>query len=236
MLVPDSGGVAPGGVIDGGGLYGGGGASVGGTYAAGGDDVFLGSLVLDEDGVDQYQGGAGLDVDSFAFAPGNLDSFSGPGYADGTAAAYGRVFERDIPQTGDWYYVGAAEVIRDVSVAGTPPNAVPIGRALGVGGLDAIDDTAWSFQVTAMTTTSSTSTTLASPLIVHMNTDVALWTVDAPTGGVIPEYATNLDTIPIEWISIPVFSNTVVDGTNVIEFGSPDTNAAAVFFRLLVAP
>ena len=82
------------GVVDGTGVDGGGGAADSGNYAAGGDDVFVSSLVLSEDGVDQYQGGAGLDVDSFAFKSA-VTNITGPGFADGTTAGYGRVFEND---------------------------------------------------------------------------------------------------------------------------------------------
>lgn len=214
---------APDGVIDGTGIDGGGGASVGGNYAAGGDDVFMGAVVLNEDGVDQYLGGAGLDIDSFAFST-DLTNITGPGFADGTAAAYGRVFENDNPLGGDWYYVGAAEVIRNVEVIGTPPNAIAVGRAQGVGGLDPIDGTTWSFVLTAGAPTS--------PLIVKIDTDVTLWAVYTATGSVTPIYSTNPGAIPIEWIPIAVFSNALVNGTNVFEFDPPDTNASAVIFQL----
>ena len=231
---------APDGVIDGTGVEGGGGASIGAAhYAAGGNDFFIGVLVMGEDGVDQYQAGAGLDVDSFAFSPGSLTNVTGSGFADGTAAGYGRVFENDNPQGGDWYYVGESQMIRDVSVVGTPPNAIPIGRAQGVGGLDAIDGTPWSFLVTAATTTTTTSTTtttLMPPVIVYMDTDITLWAIYAPTGASIPAYSTNLGTMPIEWIPISAFSNALVGGTNVIEFAPPDTNAAAVFFTIFGTP
>ena len=223
--------IAPDGVVDGSGPDGGGGALTGGNYSPVGNDVYMGALVLNEDGVDQYQAGAGLDVDSFAFSPGNLTNYAGPGFADGTASAYGRVFESDDPQAGDWYYVGVSEVLRNVTGGGTPPNSIPIGRAQGVAGLDPIDGTSWSFVVTSVTTT-STTTTLAPPVIVEMNTDVTLWAVYAPAGSVTPAYSTNLGTLPIEWLSISVFSNALVGGTNVIEFEPPDTNAATVYFKL----
>jgi hypothetical protein len=133
------------GVVDGTGVAGGGGASImDPNYAAGNDDLFLGSTVFNEDGVDQYQGGSGIDADSFAFDLPNggiLAEFTGQGIADGTAVGYGRVFETDIPQVGDWYYVGEAEVLRDTSDPRVPPNAIGIGRAMGIGGLDQIDAT-----------------------------------------------------------------------------------------------
>ena len=37
--------------------------------------------------------------------------------------------------------MGPCELLRDVSVMGTPPNAAPIGRAEGIGGLDPLDGT-----------------------------------------------------------------------------------------------
>jgi len=215
---------APDGVIDGSGVGGGGGATPGGNYAAGGDDVFIGSRTVNEDGVDQYMGGAGLDIDSFAATGSALTNFTGPGFADGTVAAYGRVFENDNPQAGDWYSVSASEVIRNQDVVSNPPNTIPIGRGLGIGGLDPIDGTQWSFLVSA---------TVPPPVIVDVNTDVTLWAVYTPTGMVTPMYSTNLGTVPIEWITVPVFSNTFVTGTNVITFDPPDTNSADVHFHLL---
>jgi len=210
---------APDGVVDGGG-----GATPGGNFAAGGDDVFMGSRVVNEDGVDQYMGGAGLDIDSFAGLPGPLTNYTGPGFANGTVAAYGRVFENDNPQVGDWYYVSASEVIRDQDVVSNPPNSIPIGRGLGLAGLDPIDGTQWSFLVSA---------TVPPPVIVDVNTDVTLWAVYTPTGTVTPMYSKNLGTVPIEWMPISVFSNSFVTGTNVIEFDPPNTNATALFFHLL---
>ena len=215
---------APDGVIDGSGVDGGGGATPGGNYAAGGDDVFMGSRVVNEDGVDQYMGGAGLDIDSFAATGSALTNFTGPGFADGTVAAYGRVFENDNPQAGDWYSVGASEVIRNQDVPANPPNTISIGRSLGLGGLDPIDGTQWSFVISA---------TVPPPVIVDVNTDVTLWAVYTPTGTVTPMYSTNLGTVPIEWVTVPVFSNTFVTGTNVITFDPPDTNSADVHFHLL---
>jgi len=217
---------APDGVIDGTGTEGGGGASTDDSnYAAGGNDVFIGSVVVNEDGADQYQGGVGLDVDSFAFLPGGTANITGPGYADGTTVGYGRVFENDNPQVGDWYYVGASEVIRDVTGGTVPPNTIAIGRAQGLTGLDALDDIAWSFQVIG-------SATLAAPVIVDMNSDVTLWSVYDPGGTVTPQYSTNLGTIPVEWLNITIFSNTPAGGTNIISFDSPDTNAPVVIYRL----
>ena len=221
---------APDGVIDGTGTEGGGDASMGdANYATGGDDVFLGSIVMSEDGTDQYQGGAGLDIDSFAFLPGGTVNITGPGYADGTTVGYGRVFEGDNPQVGDWYYVGASQVIRDVTGGTVPPNTIPIGRAQGMAGLDPLDGTAWSFQVIR-------STTPAPPVIVDMNKDGTLWSVHEPGGTITPQYSTNLGTIPIEWLSIPIFSNAYDSGTNVITFEPPNTNAPAVNYRLLWEP
>ena len=214
---------APDGVVDGSGVDGGGGATAGDNYAAGGDDIFMGSRVVNEDGVDQYMGGAGLDIDSFAPAS-PLTNFTGAGFADGTVAAYGRVFENDNPQAGDWYYVGASEVVRNQDVPANPPNSVAIGRGLGLLGLDPIDGTQWSFQVSAG---------LLAPVIVDVNADVTLWAVYTPTGTITPMYSTNLGTVPIEWITVPVFSNTFVTGTNVIMFDPPATNGADVHFHLL---
>ena len=166
--------IAEDGVVDGTGVEGGGGAStMDPNYAAGNNDLFLGSTVFNEDGVDQYQGGSGIDADSFAFDlpnGGNLAEFAGQGIADGTAVGYGRVFETDVPQAGDWYYVGASEVLRDTSDPRVPPNAVIIGRAMGIGGLDQIDATPFSFKVvteTSTTTTTSTSTTGANLVLAY---------------------------------------------------------------------
>ena len=168
LLTPGSGNgarfdfwLAPDGVVDGTGFEGGCGASTDDVYyAAGGDDLFLGSLVLNEDGVDQYQGGAGLDIDSFASSIG-LTNITGEG-ADGTVATYGRVFESDIPQVGDWYYVGPPELLNDLSGGGTLPNVATVARSLGIAGLDPIDGTPWSFQVITGSPTSTTSTTSTS--------------------------------------------------------------------------
>ena len=107
--------------IDGFGISGGGGAATTepNLGVPGGNDVFRGTRTIFEDGVDQYQGGTGLDLDSFAFDipnNGHVTNLIGAG-ADGTICAYGRVFESDPPQVGDWYYVGPGEVLRDVSVA-----------------------------------------------------------------------------------------------------------------------
>jgi hypothetical protein len=158
--------------------------------------------------------------------------------------AYGRVFEDDNPEAGDWYYVGPPDVLRDVSEDSVPPNAAPIGRGLGIGGLDPLDGTTWSFQVivgpgtTTTTTTSSTSTsstsstTLRPPVIVDVDPSVTLWAVYQPGGTITPMYSTNLETIPIDWIPISVFSNTLVSGTNVFEFEKADTNASLIYFRL----
>ena len=73
-------------------------------------------------------------------------------------------------------------------------------------------------------------------MIVDFNKDVTLWTVYTPFGSIMPMYSTNLVTIPIEWIPISVFSNSLVSGTNVIEFDPPDPNASAVFFHLRQSP
>jgi len=215
---------APDGVVDGSGVDGGGGATPGGNYATGGDDVFMGARSVNEDGVDQYMGGAGLDIDSFASLAVPLTNYTGPGFADGTVSAYGRVFENDSPQVGDWYYVSQSEVIRNQDVPANPPNSIAIGRGLGLAGLDPIDGTQWSFQVAA---------SVPPPVIADVNTDVTLWAVYTPTGMITPMYSTNLGTVPIEWIPISVFSNSFVTGTNVIEFDPPNTNATALFFHLL---
>jgi len=71
------------------------------------------------------------------------------------------------------------------------------------------------------------------PVIVDVNTDVTLWAVYTPTGTITPMYSTNLGTVPIEWVTVLVFSNTFVTGTNVITFDPPDTNSADVHFHLL---
>jgi len=152
--------IAPDGVIDGTGVGGGGGASNNcPNYAVGGDDIFLGSLVVYEDSVDQHQGGAGLDIDSFGFLLPNSAHFLGPGVADGTAAAYGRVFETDTPDAGDWYFVGLPEILRDVSANPfTPPNISVIARNGGLADLNQIDASPYSFKVLGTTSTSTTST------------------------------------------------------------------------------
>ena len=152
--------IAPDGIIDGTGVGGGGGVSnINPNFAAGGNDIYLGSVVIREDGVDQHQGGAGLDIDSFGFFVTDVARFSGPGVADGTAAAYGRVFETESPDAGDWYYVGPAEILRDVSANPfTPPNISVIGRNEGIADLNQIDGLPFSFIVLGTPTTSSTST------------------------------------------------------------------------------
>jgi len=86
--------------------------------------------------------------------------------------------------------------------------------------------------ITSTTTTSTTSTTVVPPVIVNMNRDVTLWAVYTPTGSVVPIYSTNLGTVPIEWLQIPVFSNSPESGTNVISFDPPDTNASVIIYRL----
>jgi len=138
--------IAPDGIIDGPGSGGGAQESDPNFAVGGGNDFLLGSLIVNEDGTDQWQMGGGLDVDSFAFT-GNLMQFTGLGVADGTAGVYGRVFQDDNPAAGDWYYVGALETLRDTGVLGTPPNAAAIGRAGGIAGLDQLDATPFSFQV-----------------------------------------------------------------------------------------
>ena len=159
--------IAPDGVVDGSGAEGGGGASINDpNYASPGNDIFLGSLVISEDGVDQYERGTAFDIDSFAsLASSNGANFSGPGIANGTAVAYGRVFETAIPQAGDWYYVGQPELLRDVANPIIPPNIATIGRAEGIRGADPIDGTPFSHEVvdeTAISTTSSTSSSSTS--------------------------------------------------------------------------
>ena len=54
----------------------------------------------------------------------------------------------------------------------------------------------------------------------------------ATTGAFVPAYATNLGTMPVEWMPIPAYSNTLVSGTNLVTFDPPDTNAQALFFRM----
>lgn len=92
-------------------------------------------------------------------------------------------------------------------------------------GLDPLYGTAWSFQVTG-------SPTPQPLVIVGMNRDVTLWSVFEPGGTVTPEYSTNLGAVPIEWLNIPVFSNTPVNGTNVFTFAPPIANALVVLYRL----
>jgi hypothetical protein len=125
---------------------GGGGASIDELEygVPGGNDMFLGSVFVTEDGVDQFQGQTGNDFDSFGtpLPPANFTGVLPMG-----ASAYGRVFETATPSVGDWYYVGQDEILRDVSVGGTPPNVANIGRAAGLFGLDQIDGTPYSFQV-----------------------------------------------------------------------------------------
>jgi sulfatase modifying factor 1 len=48
----------------------------------------------------------------------------------------------------------------------------------------------------------------------------------------MPFYATNLDSTPIQWQSIPAFSNTYLTGTNIFQFDHPATNVPKVFFHL----
>lgn len=90
--------------------------------------------------------------------------------------------------------------------------------------------------ITPTTTTSTTSTTITPPVIVNMNKDVTLWTVYTPTGTVTPVYSTNLGAMPIEWLAIPIFSNSSMNGTNIITFNPPYTNAPAVIYRLQQNP
>jgi len=127
---------------------GGGGASIGETEygVAGGNDIFIGSILFTEDGVDQYQGGTGLDFDSFATGPDpTLAQLTGS--FTGGSSGYGRVFTTATPGVGDWYYVSTDVDLRDVDIGGTPPNLIPLGRAMGISGLDPIDGTPYSFQV-----------------------------------------------------------------------------------------
>jgi hypothetical protein len=92
-----------------------------------------------------------------------------------------------------------------------------------------------STTATTSTTTSNTttsSTTLAQPEIMNMSTDVMLWTVYTTTGAIAPVYSTNLGTLPVEWMSVSVFSNSFISGTNLFTFDPPDTNAQSVFFQM----
>ena len=90
-----------------------------------------------------------------------------------------------------------------------------------------------STTTTTTTTTSTSSTTLSPPEIVGINTNVRLWVIYAPMGTIVPRYSTNLATIPIEWLSIPSFTNIPGSGTNIFQFDPPDTNAQAVFYHIL---
>jgi hypothetical protein len=89
---------------------------------------------------------------------------------------------------------------------------------------------------TTTTPTSTTSTTMTPPVIVDMNRDVTLWAVYTPTGTVTPVYSTNLGTVPIEWLQIPVFSNSPASSTNVFTFDPPDTNAPTIIYMLRQNP
>ena len=80
------------------------------------------------------------------------------------------------------------------------------------------------------------SNPLSPPVIVDANADVTLWAVTSPGGTIVPEYSTNLCATPIEWLAVSVFSNSLVGGTNMIEFDPPDPSASAVYFRLLHTP
>ena len=93
--------------------------------------------------------------------------------------------------------------------------------------------TTTSVSTDTSTSTSSTTTTFAPPVIVDMDAATTLWAVYAPTGITTPMYSTNLETMPIEWIPISVYSNTLVNGTHVFEFDRPDTNASVIYFELL---
>mgnify|MGYP000547242126 CR=1 FL=1 len=73
-------------------------------------------------------------------------------------------------------------------------------------------------------------------VIVGMEADMTLRAVYAATGIVTPMYSTNLATMPVEWLSVAAYSNTLIDGTNVFTFDPPDTNSAAVFYHLRVNP
>ena len=90
--------------------------------------------------------------------------------------------------------------------------------------------------IIATTATTSTSTTRTPPMIVNINKDVTLWAVYSPTGMITPMYSTNLKTSPIEWKSISIFTNSFINGTNVIDFDSPDINANAIFYQLWQTP
>jgi len=61
---------------------------------------------------------------------------------------------------------------------------------------------------------------------------VTLWAVYTPTGTIMPMYSTNLGTMPIEWLTINIFTNTTMNGTNRIEFDPPETNSSAIFYHL----
>lgn len=92
--------------------------------------------------------------------------------------------------------------------------------------------TTTSSSTTSTSSTSTTSTTISPPVIVYIDTGVTLSAVHASTGTIMPMYTTNLETIPVEWIQISAFSNSLAGGTNVIAFDPPDTNAALVIYKL----
>ena len=61
---------------------------------------------------------------------------------------------------------------------------------------------------------------------------MTLWAVYTQIGTVTPVYSTNLDVTSIDWLSIPVFSNAFVSGTNVFTFDPQGTNVPAVMYQL----
>jgi len=65
-----------------------------------------------------------------------------------------------------------------------------------------------------------------------METNATLWVIYTPSGSIMPMYSTNLGTVSIEWISIPGFSDALENGTNILTFTSPGTDAQALFFQV----
>jgi hypothetical protein len=98
------------------------------------------------------------------------------------------------------------------------------------------DEVVITVTTTTTTSTSSSSTTMTPPEIVRIDQGLALWSLHAPTGTVSAMYATNLGSIPIEWISIDPVSSQLENGTNIMLFIPPDTNATSLFFRLQHTP
>ena len=165
-------------------------------------------------------------------AGGDFVAGSSAGTAVGASASYFWTNAQMVTDVQDWLDTpannsgwiaigneGAWSVKRFHSHEGANPN----GPQLFVG-----------FVTTTTTTTSSTTSTstLTPPVIVDIDADVTLWAVYTPTGTIVPMYSTNLGTTPIEWLTVPIFTNTPIGGTNRIEFDPPDTNSSALYFHL----